>query len=247
MLLLIVGATPPKLNTYVGKFYGDASGTSNSPSAGGGSQVWTNDGTFTKITNGLAIRNSDGGLGNVNSFALNPPPANTVPILRNYVYPERGDEVNYSLDLGSQIGTNAGIYSTFQVKGGGTGAAGLTQIMEMFLSGWTNNAYADISLSADVPGVDPMVQLTLLAGNDPNDDIVLRSGIGTAQIDLGNTFTVFADGRIWGLRLQVTGTTNQVIFGATNSAPVSAAAPTKWVSVQVTGEPTKIYRIPLYE
>lgn len=46
--------------------------------------------------------------------------------------------------------------------------------------------------------------------------------------------------------LTVLGTTNQVIFGATNIAPASAAAPTKWISVRVTGE-SAVYRLPLYE
>lgn len=44
----------------------------------------------------------------------------------------------------------------------------------------------------------------------------------------------------------VLGTTNQVVFGATNIAPASAAAPTKWVSVQVSGD-AGVYRLPLYQ
>lgn len=46
--------------------------------------------------------------------------------------------------------------------------------------------------------------------------------------------------------LTILGTTNQLIFGATNIAPASAVAPTKWVSVQITGE-SVVYRLPLYE
>lgn len=48
-------------------------------------------------------------------------------------------------------------------------------------------------------------------------------------------------------QLVLAGTTNQITFGATNEAPVSTVAPTKWISVQVQGENTKKYRIPLYE
>jgi hypothetical protein len=44
----------------------------------------------------------------------------------------------------------------------------------------------------------------------------------------------------------VSGTTNQVLFGATNLAPSSAVAPTKWISVQVIGDAT-LYRLPLYQ
>ncbi|MHC1762927.1 MAG: hypothetical protein AB9869_01290 [Verrucomicrobiia bacterium] len=47
-------------------------------------------------------------------------------------------------------------------------------------------------------------------------------------------------------QVTVTGTTNQVVFAATNTAPSSPAAPTKWISVQVQGEETT-YRLPLYE
>jgi hypothetical protein len=42
------------------------------------------------------------------------------------------------------------------------------------------------------------------------------------------------------------GTTNQITFGGTNTAPVSAVAPTKWISVQVAGL-TNAFRVPLFE
>lgn len=46
---------------------------------------------------------------------------------------------------------------------------------------------------------------------------------------------------------QLYGTTNQVIFGGTNTAPAgSATTPSKWISVQVQGE-TVVYRLPLYQ
>lgn len=44
----------------------------------------------------------------------------------------------------------------------------------------------------------------------------------------------------------VTGTTNQVFFGATNTPPASSAAPTKWISIKVNGD-SGTYRLPLYE
>lgn len=53
-------------------------------------------------------------------------------------------------------------------------------------------------------------------------------------------------GKVTANTITIAGTTNQVVFGATNTAPVSSAAPTKWISVQVTGEST-VYRLPLYE
>lgn len=56
-----------------------------------------------------------------------------------------------------------------------------------------------------------------------------------------NKFSIAYDGAI-----TLAGTTNQVTFGATNTAPVSAVAPTKWISVKVAGE-SAVYRLPLYE
>ncbi len=47
-------------------------------------------------------------------------------------------------------------------------------------------------------------------------------------------------------RITLAGTTNQITFGGTNTAPVSAVAPAKWISVQVSGLPGA-YRLPLYE
>jgi len=47
--------------------------------------------------------------------------------------------------------------------------------------------------------------------------------------------------------ITLAGTTNQIIFGGTNTAPVgSATTPTKWISVRVQGEST-VYRLPLYQ
>lgn len=42
------------------------------------------------------------------------------------------------------------------------------------------------------------------------------------------------------------GTTNQLVFGATNIAPVSTVVPTHWISVQVSGNAT-VFRLPLYQ
>lgn len=46
--------------------------------------------------------------------------------------------------------------------------------------------------------------------------------------------------------LVLAGTTNQIVFGATNIAPVSAVAPTHWISVQVSGN-SSVFRLPLYQ
>ncbi len=44
----------------------------------------------------------------------------------------------------------------------------------------------------------------------------------------------------------IVGTTNQVKFGATNTAPAQAVTVNSWISVQVNGD-TAVYRLPLYK
>ncbi len=75
--------------------------------------------------------------------------------------------------------------------------------------------------------------------------------MGVAPVGSGNIFVVhngntnkFLVSNLGAITLA--GTTNQVTFGATNTAPASAVAPTKWISVQVSGE-SGVFRIPLYE
>lgn len=61
------------------------------------------------------------------------------------------------------------------------------------------------------------------------------------------TTTVPAGGQInINSHLLIAGTTNEIIFGSTNTAPVTTATPSKWISVQVSGENTA-YRLPLYQ
>jgi hypothetical protein len=44
----------------------------------------------------------------------------------------------------------------------------------------------------------------------------------------------------------IAGTTNQIVFGATNSTPSNPTNVLKWISVQVDGD-TNAYRSPLYK
>lgn len=77
--------------------------------------------------------------------------------------------------------------------------------------------------------------------------IVARANNGSPlfTVDSGGAVTS-ADYISAGTYVNIVGTTNQVIFGATNTPPSSDVAPTKWISVQVTGDPG-VYRLPLYE
>lgn len=85
--------------------------------------------------------------------------------------------------------------------------------------------------------------LYLSSNNNGSGDYVANSGgflpTSSGARSLGSSSMGFKD-------LYIAGTTNQIHFGATNTAPVSSAAPTKWISVQVSGEST-VYRMPLYE
>jgi len=47
-------------------------------------------------------------------------------------------------------------------------------------------------------------------------------------------------------KLVLAGTTNQIVFGAVNSAPANTNTITQWISVQVSGM-TNLFRLPLYE
>lgn len=59
-------------------------------------------------------------------------------------------------------------------------------------------------------------------------------------------FTVDTNGNATSKTFTLLGTTNQVIFGATNLPPSSVVVPSKWISVQVSGEAT-VYLLPLYQ
>ena len=110
-------------------------------------------------------------------------------------------------------------------------------------------AYADVSTIRLVSGakdcvvIDPSQDLaegqpfffsssTTVAGNSP---IFSIQNNGTNKVIFNGSGA-----------LALAGTTNQIIFGATNTAPVSSVAAAKWISVQVSGF-TNAYRIPLYE
>lgn len=82
--------------------------------------------------------------------------------------------------------------------------------------------------------------------NYPGDRLMIikadgKVGIGTAT----PTTSLDVTGGVRAASMTIVGTTNQLIFGTTNSAPASVVAPTKWISVQINGEATS-YRIPLY-
>ncbi len=96
----------------------------------------------------------------------------------------------------------------------------------------TNSAYGSLNLNSD--GATGFANWQFNVGTE-SEFAVRYWGSG------GDRFSIRTNGMI-----TLSGTTNQIVFGATNTAPVSAVAPTKWISVQVSGE-SAIYRVPLYE
>jgi hypothetical protein len=115
-----------------------------------------------------------------------------------------------------------------------TGAGGALQIIQ---AGTTGDAYTRYITSS---GADWAV------GGDFSDATKFKVSFG-GTLGTADRFTLTTNGNatITG-NVTVLGTTNQVIFGSTNTAPVSVVAPTKWISVQVTGD-AGVYRLPLYE
>ncbi|SRR6266576_289116 len=139
--------------------------------------------------------------------------------------------------------------STFFVIKGGSG-------VPTFGIQSTNGSYLDAFYNADgTPVLEGIVDNQFLPGFlfDPSvsDGFVApfilnsKSLTNAPLLNLYNASTLVATIDSSG-KLTLSGTTNQVTFGATNTAPVSAGAAAKWISVQVSGF-TNAYRIPLYE
>jgi hypothetical protein len=119
-------------------------------------------------------------------------------------------------------------------------------------------------------GLPALVNASSLAGLDitqtttrGNEEILLNCLSARQMFPLSNPYLGDAGGNfavaantittpttfttnLTSLSATLTGTTNQVTFGGTNSAPVNAGAPVRWISVQVTGF-TNAYRLPLYQ
>lgn len=66
----------------------------------------------------------------------------------------------------------------------------------------------------------------------------------TIKDETGTIFKVTTNGSL--ASLSVTATTNQIVFGSTNTAPANTTNVAAWVSVQVSGN-TNRYRLPLYK
>jgi len=86
-------------------------------------------------------------------------------------------------------------------------------------------------------GTNPNYQnaVLLLDNRDSALPLIIARNNGTTK------FSVSTNGQ-----MSLAGTTNQVTFGATNTAPSVTTNAAKWISVQVSGF-TNAYRIPLYE
>ena len=103
----------------------------------------------------------------------------------------------------------------------------------------TTNAFNIHLLSSDTLGLTRQFNLTVSSN--------ATGGMNFVNTNFDTTFQVtFEDGVVLANQYVIQGTTNQIVFGATNTAPVDAATPKKWISVQVQGEAT-VYRLPLYQ
>jgi len=69
---------------------------------------------------------------------------------------------------------------------------------------------------------------------------------GGTELNSATGLTTDFSGNLVAKSITLSGTTNQVKFGGTNSPPADTATIRKWISVQV-GTETNAYRLPLYE
>ncbi len=100
---------------------------------------------------------------------------------------------------------------------------------------------------------NPDIQyMTVLDGAQNNGDLPYYFNTGTNVVSSSNILSAFANANtnkfaITGEgAITLSGTTNQVTFGGTNTAPADTTNVAKWISVQVSGF-TNAYRIGLHE
>jgi hypothetical protein len=91
----------------------------------------------------------------------------------------------------------------------------------------------------------PDLNVTQRLAGDSWDESAVRTN-NCYRLLWGNQGTSLAcPGSVSGASFVVTGTTNQISFGGTNTPPTVTSAPARWISVQVGGDGTS-YRLPLY-
>ncbi len=97
---------------------------------------------------------------------------------------------------------------------------------------------ADETVDANLVRENSALLLDTRGSNFPL--IIARTNNGTT------VFKVAASGAVTAPTYTLSGTTNQITFGATNTAPVVTTNAAKWISIQVAGF-TNAYRLPIYE
>lgn len=265
---------------------------------GGGSQVWTNDGTFIRPSGGQSSTNF---LKFVSGAADAPSNAaftidtavpwtgdtNKLLVLKN-----GGTNVAYWSENGGIVIANSpepywypnnlDFFTALHDVSKGDASPGIFQMGSVDdANNQTNTAYFDISVDQNTAtgsafmeakyisgshdleytlALGPQhAELTLYCETDTSLDIwptandgVLPYKFSTSKTHTGGNLMSVMNNKTnkfcvdWSGAIVLAGTTNQITFGATNTNPVSAAAPVKWISVSVTGE-TNEYRLPLYE
>lgn len=216
---------------------------------GGGDTVWTNSGGSIAPSDQSDPNASVARVGVVNSF--------TNSLQSDWPYYEYGAALYGRTRSDSTSGNNHSVFAFNDSKSSihvaltsfaDSSSTGQTNIAGLDLLATEGNSGVHISryIEAQNPGYGANPALTesailMLDSRETGFPILVgRTNNGTT------VFKVDSDGKVTAPTYTLTGSTNQVKFGGTNTAPVSAVAPTKWISVQVAGL-TNQFRLPLYE
>ena len=113
-------------------------------------------------------------------------------------------------------------------------------IVTNFIAGWQFQVQTNLALAFYTP---------------TNYNLTTNSGVATFKVPVSSMpgmagFFRIVSPQPGSIRLDngplINVTTNQIIWGATNTAPANTSTPVAWISVQVSGR-TNAYRMPLYQ
>lgn len=220
-------------------------GTFTITGSGGSAQVWTNENDYVRLVDGStnSLKVMTNGL-----FGIAIGDTNAM----NFEgWPSSGKTYMSVLDGSSGHGANTwfhgvsmppsgDVFASARIFSGSSPANSLIQLE-------SENAASDIDASASIhAGEDVTLRLT-----DSFDGDLVWIQVGGDVLNNGSMIWASWHGQERFLlstngSLTLGATTNHITFGATNSPPASAAAPTRWVSVLINGEATQ-YKIPLYQ
>lgn len=260
-----LGELPPN-DYFDGIWYTDYDSHSNAPVY---AQLWIeyfNDLTGFAVPEAneiLLFEGSEGfqGMGSAGLVVVNSLPAPNQPNGESGIYP--GGSVSSSRAIlgsashGVQNAKQDGVGITgvgsgqigrlWGVVGRAYGASGGVAVTNIGVSGTARPASRAVggyfeTPTGDAPAI-PLFENSVITADTRDSGFPIFLG----KSNLVTVFSVSTDGAIGtSSKLTIGATTNHITFGATNAPPVSAIAPTHWISVLINGSATQ-YKIPLYQ